>query len=97
MKYLKKWGVFEEQKSKYYNSVFYRKENTLRNTFRDENNSTQNEKYEYNSSIMKSKEFKDAIKYSDCYIHPLYKICYLSSNYKMVKMLDTIIKKLKKD
>lgn len=88
--YLKKWNCDDSQMRKYYNSSFYAYENSLRNTYHK--SSTVEHKLSQNRRIMQSDEFVNALKKSDCYIHPLYRFAYQHHSYLMVRALDTILK-----
>lgn len=87
---IKKWDCDETQQIIFYNSCFYSYEKVLRNTFHDK--SKVPNKYKYNRCIMKSKEFKEALAKSDCYINPLYKIGYKIASYRLIRFLDKISK-----
>lgn len=88
--YLTKWNCNESQMRKYYNACFYAYEESLRNTYHKK--STINYKLSYNKKIMGSKEFKEALEKSDCYIHPLYRFLYQHQSYSMIRLLDIVLK-----
>ena len=92
--YINKWDCDKTQIIMYYNSCFYSYEKTLRNTFRSK--SDIKKKYKYNKQIMKSKEFKTALKNCNCYIHPLYRFGYQIASYRLIRLLDKLIKKMKR-
>lgn len=88
--YLKKWNCDDSQMRKYYNSIFYAYEDSLRNTYHK--NSTVEHKLSQNRKIMQSDEFVNALRKSDCFIHPLYRFAYQHHSYMMVRALDIILK-----
>lgn len=90
--YLQKWGVSSEQLSIFYNSVFYRYEKVLSNTFRKESPLTKREKYQCNNTILSSDEFRQALALSNCYLHPLYRLAYRLARYRLVQMVDSMVK-----
>ena len=84
--YLSKWRCGQDQITKFYNSSFYLYEFVLRNTFKPA--STQKKRYRYNRSIMKSREFKNSLNNSDCYINPVYRFGYSHAMSWFVRLLD---------
>lgn len=90
--YLKKWEVSGEQLKKYYNSVFYMQERILRNTFRPECMLSRTEKYQLNRDILESEKFRTALRESDCSIHPLYRFGYEAGSWRMIQILDKLVK-----
>lgn len=96
LKFLLKWQVDDQQLRKYYNSVFWRMDKVLRNTFRKECVLSKKQKYAYNNALLRSTQFKDALRKTDCYIHPLHRIAYSMKNYHAVQLIDFLAKALKK-
>lgn len=92
LKWLVKWEVSEQELSKYYSSVYYMQEKILHNTFRVENQAGIFEKYRYNRAIISSVKFKESIKKSDCFIHPLYLIAYKSRSFLLVQLIDLLVR-----
>lgn len=88
LKYVKKWNCNKRQVTLYYNSCFYSYEKVLRNTFHPQ--SIINNKYKYNRLIMKSKEFKEVLEKSDCYINTYYRFAYEHSSYVLVRVLERL-------
>lgn len=86
LSYLLRWNCEQNQITKFYNSSFFLYEFVLRNTFKPE--STQKNRYRYNRWIMKSREFKDALNKSDCYINPIYRFGYSHALSVFVHLLD---------
>ena len=93
--YITKWNCSEEQVKKYFNACFYKYEVVLRNTFNKENKVTKKEKVRYNNSVMKSAEFVQSLKNSDCYINPAFKIAYKTKDYRIVLLLDKVLEKIR--
>lgn len=91
-RYVVKWNCSEEQVKKYFNACFYKYEVVLKNTFSEKNKVTKKEKIRYNNSIMRSKEFVQSLNNSDCYINPAYKFAYKSGKYKLVMLVDNLVK-----
>ena len=75
-----------------YASYFYSIENVLKNTFSEKNKAAKKDKIRYNNSIMKSKEFVQSLNNSDCYINPAYKFAYKSGKYRLVMLVDNLVK-----
>ena len=86
---MSRWGCGAKQMTKYYNACFYKYEVVLDNTFAE--SSTIKKKYAYNRSIMNSPEFKDAMKYSDCFIHPLYRFAYNCRCYQLIRITNKVL------
>lgn len=91
LKYLQKWKISSEKMRKYYNSVFYMQEKILRNTYRPESSMTNCEKYRYNKTILQSEKFQTALKESDCFIHPAYRLSYRLKAWWLVLVLNTAV------
>lgn len=89
--YAEKWNIPNEQYLMLYNFSFYRFENVLKNTFKFENRQSKKQKYQYNRSIMKSKEFKEALNNMSCNLHFLYRWAYKTCSYRIVQIVDKII------
>lgn len=83
-KYAEKWNLSEEQRSKMYNSFFYRLEAVLRNTFNKKNQSSLRKKLKYNKTILKSVDFRDSMDKMSANIHPVYRFAYKIHNYSLV-------------
>lgn len=90
--FIAKWNCSEEQVKKYFNAYFYSIENVLKNTFSEKNKAAKKDKIRYNNSIMKSKEFVQSLNNSDCYINPAYKFAYKSGKYRLVMLVDNLVK-----
>ena len=86
---LVKWKCEKEQFLLYYNSCFFIYEFVLQNTFRED--STIEQKYKYNRRIITSYEFKNAIRNSNCYIHPIYKLGYMLGSYRIIRLFDILL------
>lgn len=80
------WGADDEQIKKYNNSRFFRYTNALNNTYLMGNKATPKEKRKTNNKILKSKEFKSALKNFTSYIHPIHKIAYKSGSWNIVRL-----------
>lgn len=85
-----KWEISKADYQLIINARFYAFENVLRNTFHPKSD-IQN-KYQYNSDVLKSQEFMEVLEKADCHIHPLYRFAYQHHSYLMVRALDTILK-----
>ena len=88
--YADKWEISKADYQFIISARFYAFENVLRNTFHPKSD-IQN-KYQYNSDVLKSQEFMEVLEKSDCFIHPLYRFAYQHHSYMMVRALDTILK-----
>ena len=86
---LVKWKCDKEQFLLFYNSCFFIYEYVLHNTFRKD--STIKHKYRYNRQIITSYEFKNAIRNSNCYIHPIYKLGYMLGSYHIIRLFDILL------
>jgi hypothetical protein len=88
--YITKWGCNESEIAKYHNACFFKYEVVLKNTFNPKSKIV--DKYRYNRQIMKSDEFITALNKSNCYIHPMYRLSYRIASYRLVKLLDKLIR-----
>lgn len=88
--YLQKWQVSQEQMTKYYNSVFYGLERVLFNVFREENTQPYFEKLRKNTRILFSKKFRAALKRSNCFIHPLFRVGYTIGCWPVIQILNKL-------
>ena len=86
--YLLRWQCDKNQICKFFNSCYYSYEKVLRNTFSPD--SQVQKKFRYNKEILKSIEFQDSVKNSDCYIHPLYRLAYRCKSSRFVRLLDKL-------
>ena len=86
--YLKKWNCGETQFFKFYNACFFKYEVVLKNTLRKDNNISYKEKIKYNNHILRSEEFRQAFNNMTYKPNFLYKLAYLSGNYRFVKFVD---------
>ncbi len=86
--YLEKWDCNETQFILYYNSCFFCYEKALRNTFHKQ--SEIKRKIHYNSRIIKSQEFRTALKNCNCNIHALYRFGYMIGSYRLIHILDRL-------
>ena len=91
-RFIVKWNCSEEQVKKYFNACFYKYEVVLKNTFSEKNKAAKKDKIRYNNSIMKSKEFVQSLNNLDRYINPAYKIAYKSGKYRLVMLVDNLVK-----
>lgn len=87
-----KWQIDSEQMKMYYNSVYYSYIRSLNNTFAPKSTYSKKERYQYNNRILKSKEFKTAVKNSNCHIFLIEKLAYRTNSYWIVKKCMNIIK-----
>ena len=87
--FITKWDCDNEQLRFYYNSCFYCYEKVLRNTFLGRMNVFR--KLKYNRSVLKSEEFRSVFSKCDCYINPIYKICYRYRLCGMLRLLDLFL------
>ena len=71
-------------------------ENVLKNTFRIECPLTLKEKYRFNNNVLSSSEFKQALKMSQCYIHPIYRGAYKTRSYRIVQLVDKLVNIVRK-
>lgn len=90
--YLQRWNLDQTQMSKYYDSVFFRMEKVLYNTFRLENSLTLAEKIKFNNNILCSDYFKTILEETRCRIHPLYRLAYRMARWEIVIMLNSLLK-----
>lgn len=90
--YLNKWHCDNNQMKKYYNACFFKYEVVLKNTFSNQNNVSNKEKIKINNKILKSKEFTMAINNMSYKPNILYKLAYLSKNYRIVKIIEFVFR-----
>lgn len=87
--YLNKWNVTDEDSWRsYYNSVFYGYLNVLNNTFSEKNQMTEREKTEFNSKILRSDGFKEALSKCSANISLRLRKAYESGNYRQVLIMQ---------
>ena len=91
LSHLQKWDASEGQMEKFYNSQFYLYEKVLRNTMRAPDVSRR-EKRKWNSTFMRSKEFREALNTRKCFVHPFYLSAYRSGNFISVLLVDFLCK-----
>lgn len=96
LRYITNWNVDSEQLAIFYNAVYYSYEKCLRNTFNPDNSASKKEKYRANNTILKSEEFKESLKKSDCKILLPLKLSYYTGNYRIVESTNNIISTLYK-
>lgn len=90
--YLERWGVSREQMQIFYDSEFYSYEKVLRNTLRAPDR-PRREAWAWNTALMKSQEFQEALRRRQCFVHPLYLRAYRMGDYRLVALLSWIQKK----
>lgn len=90
--HFKKWNVSQAQFSKYYAYVFNNCVKLLYNNYRPECMLSSKEKLKQNKSILKSKRFKEALSKNCGYINPLYKFAYRISSWRLIQILDKLVK-----
>lgn len=87
--YLVKWGVTDEASwESYYNSAFYAYLGVLDNTFSERNPMTKREKIAYNSTVMKSAGFKEALSKFTGNLSPRLRRVYESGDYRQVLAIN---------
>ena len=89
--HLKKWDMSPVQMEKFYSSQFYLYEKVLRITMRAPDMSRR-EKRKWNSTFMRSKEFREALNTRKCFVHPFYLSAYRSGNFISVLLVDFLCK-----
>lgn len=89
MKYLHKWDLDSEQMQKFYNGKFYMYERVLNNTMRNVDQK-RCKNIAWNTSFMRSDEFKEVLSMRTCPIHPLYWLAYSSGNFRNVLLVDKL-------
>ena len=90
--YLIDWNVGDEEFQKYYNNylvAFYR---IFDNTFHEDNNASFISKIKYNSSILKSEQFRLVLNKSDCYVNPLVNFGFHKGKYFIVYLTQQLAK-----
>lgn len=92
--YVKKWNCDSNQIQKMYNAFFFKYEVIMNNTFNENNEMPNKEKYNFNNSILKSYEFQKAYKNMSYKPNLLLRIAYCSHSYFIVKNAEKIIKLL---
>ena len=93
--YLNKWDCDETQFFKFYNACFFKYEVVLKNTLKRDNDVSYKEKIRFNNCILRSEEFRQAFNNMDYKLNRLYKIAYLSCNYRFVKFVDDFIEMIR--
>ena len=82
---VKKWKLPDEQLRMFYNSCYYRMENVLFNTFREENKASRKEKLRRNSITIKSADFQNWYKLFNGHLNPVYKFAFQIKKYYHIK------------
>lgn len=90
--YMIKWKIDSSQEYKYYNMCFNKYERILDNTFKKGNLQSKKEKVQFNNSVIKSENFKQALENRTRFVHPLLIKAYKTGNYKNVLRLKKLIK-----
>lgn len=88
--FIDKWECDYEQIKKYYNACFFKYEVILKNMFSSQKDISKKEKYKINSSIMKSKDFKESLSKMSYKPNVLYLYAYKSGKYLLVRILDML-------
>lgn len=87
--YLRRWDLDLEQMEKFYNSRFYMYEKVLNNTMRNVDQK-RCKNIAWNTSFMRSDEFKKVLYMRTCPIHPIYWLAYNSGNFRNVLLADKL-------
>ena len=88
--FLVKWKASDKQISKYYSVRYYMLLRVMENNLSPNNKKRRSEKNRENKKIIKSSEFKDCVKNAECIIHPLYRLGFLTGNYRFIQMIDRL-------
>lgn len=95
--YIYRWDLASDQVAKYHDMVYNLSISVMYNTFRKNNPLSYWQKIRYNTAVMKSHRFRNAIqKASTGTVNKLYKFGFLYSNYAFIRLLDRIRSLLKK-
>ncbi len=94
--YMKKWELPPDDLSLAYASAFYRFESTMKGIYNNELKLSKRERKKRCRSIMKSPEFRDALKYGSYKVNPLQKAGYKLCSYTIVHMYDKLYRLKKK-
>lgn len=92
LSYLEAWNVDEKQYDIFNNTVFYSLENVLANEMKKENRISFFKKISNNSKLLRSQEFKNALKKRTCFIHPMVFRIYKSGHYFSLLLFNKIVK-----
>ena len=84
------WDLDPGQTSKYYSAVYRMDLRAMRNCFRPENTDPQREKTRFCNDILRSEEFKEAVKHASCRINPLYRAAYATGSFTAVRLVDSL-------
>lgn len=90
-----KWGISEEQKTKFYNTAFYMYDHVLRNTFSAQNRDSLICKIRYNNRLLRSKRFRKALKLCNVSVNKNYLRLYSFGKYELLLVVDNILKMIK--
>ncbi len=91
-KYFIKWDFNEIQLQRYYEYVFYNRIKVLYNTYRPECSLGRKDKLKFNRKVLRSNEFIEALYKIDCYINPFYKLAYKIGSWRLIQLLDKLVK-----
>jgi glycosyltransferase EpsJ len=94
--YLSKWNSSDEQIQKYYNSKISMYIGVFENTFKSDNNDSFVQKIRFNTCVLRSKDFRETLCKSNCYINPFVKLAYKSRSYFMVYIINSLARLKKK-
>lgn len=88
--YIDNWQIDNNQIKKLNNYIYFCYEKILFNTFSKKNNWSLTTKLKYNKRIIKSKDFKDALKNFSGKINPILNISYKINSFLPVVLFDNI-------
>lgn len=92
LSYLQKWQVSADQMARYYTSAFFHYERVLHNTLRPECTMGPAQKRRYNSMLIRSKKFQEALSLASHGPHPLYRLAYRAGSWTMVACLNRLLR-----
>ena len=92
---IKSWDVGVDGIQDFYNIQFYMYERVLRNTFHPDNMQQKKEKLRYNNALLRSEEFKAALKKRTCKINKFILFAYKLKKYEINLWIEDIARKRK--
>ena len=95
-KYVSRWGLSDEQMAVYNNSRYFAYVNAMENTFFKENSDGLFTKLNYNKGIIKSKDFKSALKKYNGKLNIGEKIGYALNSYLPILMFSRLVSAVKR-
>ena len=88
--HIRRWDLDQEQMAKYYSAVYHMLLRGMRNTFHKNNTASRSKKLRNCDAVLRSEEFREAVKNADCHINPLYRAAYATGRYSLVQLAVSV-------